>query len=114
MSLTHEAQFKREWGNTPELAKILSGKEIPWHYFGASSASDNPFEQVERTLKHAILLREYEKDILSEAQNIDHERRAQLQRDLIRERERLLGWAKEFDDHIRFTEELLRELDQLP
>ena len=114
MSLTDEGLFKREWGNTPELAKILSKKRIPDLYFGASTASDNRFDQVERTLKHAILLREYEKDILSEAQNIDHERRAQLRRDLICLRGKLLGWANGFSDDKEFTEEVLRKLDQLP
>ena len=112
--LTDEARFEREWGYAPELAKILSGKKIPDHYFGPSSVSDNRFEQVERALKHAILLHEYEKDILSEAQNIDHERRAQLRRDLLRLREKLSGWLSGLSDDKRFTEDLIGKLDQLP
>ncbi len=105
MSLTREGQFEREWGNTPELAKILSEKP---------SVSDYAFGQVEMTLRHAILLREYEMDILSEAANMDHERREQLRLDLKHEKERLLSWAIHFSDAKEFTEEVVRKLGQLP
>ena len=109
-----KALFEREWGYAPELAKMLSGKKVPDHYFGPSSPLNNPFEKAEKTLKHAILLREHGEDILSEAQNIDHERRAQLRRDLLRLKERLLGWREAFSDDKQFTDELLGKLDRLP
>jgi hypothetical protein len=56
--LTDEALYRRKWGWIPALGEILGKKEIPWHYFGPTSVSDNRFESTRRLIEIMILIRE--------------------------------------------------------
>lgn len=58
MSLTPQALKERVWGPFPTLRTILETKAIPEHYYGASSASKNIFDQLQNFLKIAILVKE--------------------------------------------------------
>ena len=56
--LTEEAMWEREWEGFPRLGELLGGKQIPDHYFGYSSASDNAFDEIHRLMRISILVRE--------------------------------------------------------
>lgn len=56
--LTEKARHERMWGWIPTLGQLLSGKQIPDHYFGFSSVSDNPFDSTTRLMKISILIQE--------------------------------------------------------
>ena len=70
MSLTREAYQERKWGQFPTLRKILEAKEIPAHYFGVSSASDNMFDAMGRLLEIAVLVREFEDQVKETARSL--------------------------------------------
>jgi hypothetical protein len=61
--LTDKAAHEREWGRFPALWEILGKKEIPWHYYGATSVSDNRFDATTRLMEIAILIRENRDEI---------------------------------------------------
>lgn len=67
MSLTIEAYNERKWGRFPALRKALSDKEVPSHYFGMTSASDNMFDALNRLLQISVLAVEYDRDIKESA-----------------------------------------------
>jgi hypothetical protein len=54
--LTDKALYERKWGWIPALGEILGKKEIPWHYFGPTSVSDNRFESARRLMEIMILI----------------------------------------------------------
>ncbi len=61
--LTEKAMYERMWGQFPMLGKILGTKQIPDHYFGYSSISDNVFDRIHRLMKISILIRENSDEI---------------------------------------------------
>jgi hypothetical protein len=61
--LTEKAAHEREWGRFPALAEILGKKEIPWHYYGPTSVSDNRFDATTRLMEIAILIQENRDEI---------------------------------------------------
>ena len=58
MSLTPQAVKERVWGPFPTLRAILETKALPESYFGSSSASNNIFEELQRLLEIAIIVKE--------------------------------------------------------
>jgi hypothetical protein len=74
MSLTREAYQERKWGQFPILRKVLEAKEIPAHYFGVSSASDNMFDAMGRLLEIAVLVREFENQLKETALSLGPEK----------------------------------------
>jgi hypothetical protein len=58
MSLTSGARFEREWGDFPALALFFSNSQPSFIWTGASTASDNIFEQVHRTVKIQALVQD--------------------------------------------------------
>ena len=81
MSLTDKALRERMWGEFPTLSTILENKELPNLYFGASSASDNIFDQIVHTLKLAILIHENKIEIIQQLKGASHETRGNFARD---------------------------------
>ena len=58
MSLTSGARFEREWGDFPALALFFSNNQPSFIWTGASTASDNIFEQVHRAVKIQALVQD--------------------------------------------------------
>ena len=64
MSLTEEAYRERKWGSFPILRKAIEDKKIPDQYYGWSSVSDNMFDRMARILEIAVLMHEFQNDIV--------------------------------------------------
>lgn len=73
MCLTPEAYRERKWGSYPALRQALESKEIPSHYYGFTSASDNMFEAMGRLMQISVLVAEYKDHIRGTSQSVGRE-----------------------------------------
>lgn len=70
MSLTKEAYLERKWARFPALRQALEDKNLPGHYYGPSSISDNLFDQMTRLVEISKLAIEYKEEILSLSESV--------------------------------------------
>jgi hypothetical protein len=61
MSLTEYALYERIWGKFPELATLLSQKQLSVGWTGPTSVSDSLFNQINRIFHIYALVRDNEK-----------------------------------------------------
>jgi hypothetical protein len=60
------------WGRFPALRRALEEKTIPARLFGATTASDNMFDQINRLLRIAVLVCEFEDCVKETARSANH------------------------------------------
>ncbi|MCG6535485.1 MAG: hypothetical protein L7F78_12525 [Syntrophales bacterium LBB04] len=92
MCLTPEAYSERKWGPFPVLRKALEDKQVPFNYYGPTTAGDNMFDAVHRLMEISVLTSEYESDIKEKAMSLGRE---EMYRDL-RQLEEALEQASYF------------------
>jgi hypothetical protein len=57
--LTDHAIYERKWGRYPSLGRLLVAHQVPDHYYGWSSVSDNVFDWLDRVAKTAVVTKEH-------------------------------------------------------
>jgi hypothetical protein len=105
--LSEKGLYERKWGWIPTLGQLLSAKQIPEHYFGVASVSDNPFDRVRRLMEISILIQENRAELKSRLRNCEQPEKTQIQEELRLLSSALQSIGKEF---ITQSNDLLREL----
>ena len=99
--LTKQALNERMWGNYPTLGKLLQDKNIPGHYYGELSISDNTFDRTHRLLEIMILVLEF---------NSEKEWKTVNPKDLIRDINQLTEDIDWLSDYLSDQKNKIKEL----
>lgn len=82
MSLTDKAYFERMWGFYPTLAKHISNRKLSIRWVGATTASSNVFDEIEKIIKIYALVTDYSEEIRVNKITMSNEERDSLVREL--------------------------------
>jgi hypothetical protein len=94
--LTEKAHYERKWNWIPRLAQLLSTKQIPEHYFGVASTSDNRFDRVRRLMEISILIQENHGELKSQISKCEQSEKTQIEKELRLVSSALESIGKEF------------------
>jgi hypothetical protein len=95
MSLTEESYRERKWGAYPALRKVLEDKQVPYYYYGPTSAHDNMFDYFGRLIEIVVLVEEYQVDIRKKLGSVECEELYQDLRRLEDSLEKVSHFVKE-------------------
>lgn len=105
--MSGDAYREREWHRYPALRQALESLEVPPMYSGITSVSDTVFDHIVRLMKHAILVRAYQEEIIRTA---DSTGKAQMSKDLALLEESFAHAAEQFNDARRTVSKLRQNL----
>lgn len=106
MSLTAKGEAERMWGEFPALRVILETKNVPYHYYGPSTASDNMFDSLRRIAEMSILIKENKTSIIESLKCGDESYQRQLINDLSHVRNNYRAAESSFEDAIKDIDEI--------
>jgi len=105
--ISADAYREREWHQYPALRQALENAEVPPIYSGFTSVTETVFDQIVRLMKHALLVKAYQDEIIRTA---DSTGKAQMSKDLWLLEQSFAHAAEQFSDARRTVSKLRHSL----